>query len=376
MEFLFFVMVLGVVYSYALYPWILKCIPVRQRVQRQAATELPALSLIITAHNEEKRLREKLENTFPIDYPRDKLEIIIASDCSTDATDAIAQEYADRGVKLVRADQHLGKEYAQLCAIRASRHDILVFSDVATQIPTEALLQLAAYFGDARIGAISSEDRFISDSGKVAGEGVYVQYEMWLRALESERAGLVGLSGSFFAARRSICTEWDTQSPSDFNTALNCAKAGLVSISSSDVLGYYKDLKNPKKEYDRKVRTVLRGITALFRHTEVLNLKRLGLFAFQVMSHKLMRWAVPLFMLGTALTSLMLYGESWIYTLAVWGQVAFYGIAVWGWKSPAAQDITAVRIVFFFVQVNIAIAHAWLKYLAGARMTVWTPSQR
>lgn len=376
MELLFFLMAFGVVYSYAIYPLILKLTATRHVLRANAATDLPPLTLIITAHNEEKRLREKLDNTLAIDYPKDRLEIIVASDCSTDATDSIAQEYAARGVTLVRADQHLGKEYAQLCAIRASRHDILVFSDVATQIPADALRILAGYFGDERIGAVSSEDRFISDEGKVAGEGAYVKYEMWLRALESERAGLVGLSGSFFAARKSICDEWDTLSPSDFNTALNCAKAGLVSVSSPDVLGYYKDLKNPQKEYDRKVRTVLRGITALLRHTEVLDVKRFGLFAFQVFSHKLMRWAVPLCMLGTALTSLALYGEGWLYTLAVWVQLVFYGIAAWGWKSPAAQEKTAVRIVFFFVQVNVAIAHAWVKYLTGTRMTVWTPSQR
>lgn len=376
MELLFFLMAFGVVYSYAIYPLILKRTPTRHRLSIDASAELKPLTLIITAHNEEKRLREKIENSLAIDYPKPLIEILIASDCSSDATDSIALEYAAQGVKLVRADQHLGKEYAQLCAIRASTHELLVFSDVATQIPADALRILASYFSDERIGAVSSEDRFIADSGKVAGEGAYVKYEMWLRALESERAGLVGLSGSFFAARKSICGEWDTQSPSDFNTALNCAKAGLVSVSSPDVLGYYKDLKNPQKEYDRKVRTVLRGITALLRHTEVLDFKRFGLFAFQVLSHKLMRWAVPFCMLGTALTSLALCGEGWIYTLAVWVQVAFYGIAAWGWKSPAAQEKTAVRIVFFFVQVNIAIAHAWFKYLTGTRMTVWTPSQR
>jgi len=376
MELLFFVMAFGVVYSYAIYPLILKLTATRHQLQINASAELPPLTLIITAHNEEKRLREKIENSLAIDYPADKIEIIVTSDCSTDATDSIALEYAAKGVTLVRADQHLGKEYAQLCAIRQSRHEILVFSDVATQIPADALRILAGYFSDEKIGAVSSEDRFIADSGKVAGEGAYVKYEMWLRALESERAGLVGLSGSFFAARKSICDEWDIKSPSDFNTALNCAKAGLASVSSPDVLGYYKDLKNPQKEYDRKVRTVLRGITALLRHTEVLDFKRFGLFAFQVFSHKLMRWAVPFCMLGTALSSLALYGEGWLYTLAVWVQLAFYGIAAWGWKSPAAQEKTAVRIVFFFVQVNLAIAHAWLKYLTGTRMTVWTPSQR
>ena len=200
MEPLFYATAVLCCYSYFLYPLILRLLPRRQAV-RSAADVLPRLSLIITVHNEAARVGTKLENTLGIDYPDDRLEIIVASDGSTDATDAIVAGFADRGVRLVRADARKGKEYAQLCAIREASGEILVFSDVATQIPADALRLIAAGFDDARVGAVSSEDRFISQDGSVAGEGAYVKYEMWLRRLESDRAGLVGLSGSFFAAR-------------------------------------------------------------------------------------------------------------------------------------------------------------------------------
>jgi hypothetical protein len=271
---------------------------------------------------------------------------------------------------------HNGKEYAQSLAIQAATGDILVFSDVATQIPPESLKKIAEKFADPTIGAISSEDRFISENGETAGEGAYVKYEMWLRALESQRAGLVGLSGSFFAARKQICQIWDTQSPSDFNTALNCSRQGFIAISCPDVLGYYKDIKDTQREYQRKVRTVIRGLTAISRQPGVLNPARFGLFSFQVWSHKIMRWAVPWFLLALFIASIRLAGDGWFYTLALLGQLAAYGVVIAAWRNPSLLGNTPIKLMYFFIQVNLAIADATVSFLSGKRMTVWTPSQR
>jgi len=378
MEYLFYSVALLCVYSYFLYPLILQLVPCRAPESSEAsgAPDLPRLSLIITAHNEAGRIREKLENTLEIDYPGDLLEVIVASDCSTDSTDEIVQSYAAKDVRLVRAGERKGKEYAQLCAIRAAAGDILVFSDVATQIPAGALRRLVKEFSDRRVGAVSSEDRFISNDGRVVGEGAYVRYEMWLRRLESCRGGLVGLSGSFFAARREICEAWDIYSPSDFNTALNCAKQGLVAISCPDVTGVYRDVKNPGLEYSRKMRTVIRGITAIVRHPEVLNPFAMGGFAFQVWSHKIMRWAVPWFMLVFAILSVLLLEHGPVYQVALVAQGLFYFLALAGWLSGRMQQFAVVRLVYFFVQTNLALAQATLAFLMGKRMSVWTPSSR
>ena len=378
MEYLFYLSVVLCGYSYFLYPLILKMVPSRYSQESPQAdlSALPALSLIIAAHNEEDRIREKLDNTLEIDYPRELLDIIVASDCSVDATDEIAGSYAERGIRLVRADERKGKEYAQLCAIRASKSEILVFSDVATRIPGDALRILASGFEDEQVGALSSEDRFVSTDGRVAGEGAYVKYEMWLRRLESGRAGLVGLSGSFFAARREVCEDWDIYSPSDFNTALNCAKQGMVAVTCPEVVGIYTDVKDPGLEYRRKIRTVIRGVTAIARHLEVLNPFRMGMFAFQVWSHKIMRWGVPWFMLLFAITTLMLQGQGIIYTVALAAQALFYALALLGWLSVAMRENTLVRLIFFFVQTNLALAQATAAFLLGKRMTVWAPSKR
>lgn len=378
---LFWILAVCAVYSYFLYPLALIALRAITRPEAIAPPgshtgEPPFLSLIVTVYNEKHRIEQKIQNVLTLDYPADRLELIVASDCSDDGTDELVKTYAEQGIRLVRAEQRLGKENAQLAAIQAAKGEVLVFSDVATQMDPEALQNLSLYFADARVGAVSSEDRFISKDGKVAGEGAYVKYEMWLRQQESQLGGLVGLSGSFFAARAEVCEQWDIHSPSDFNTALNCARLGLRSVTAPNVLGYYEDLKDASREYARKVRTVLRGMTGLARHPDVLNPVRFGLFSFQVFSHKLMRWGVPWFLLALLVITLVLANDGWVYTLALVAQAVFYGIAAWGHWGRGGRENGAVRLVYFFVQVNLALADSAIRYFKGTRMTTWKPSAR
>jgi len=378
---LFFILSFCVLYGYFIYPffmWALVAfLPFKSVKKDEMPHGLPSMSLIITAHNEATRIVDKLENTLRAEYPRDLLEIIVASDCSSDATDALVLSYADKNVTLVRADQRLGKEYAQSLAIQKASGDIIVFSDVATMIEPDGLRRMAEAFNDASVGAVSSEDRFISQDGSVAGEGLYVRYEMWLRQLESKVNSIVGLSGSFFAARKNVANyNWDIYSPSDFNTALNCAKLGLKAVSSPNVYGYYKDVADAKKEYDRKVRTVIRGITGLLRQREVLNPLKFGFFSFQIWSHKVMRWLEPWLMLLLFVVNLLLLDTGLLFQLTFLAQLAFYMVALAAHYDPLLREHTFIRLIYFFCQVNTAMAHALLKYFTGTRMTVWTPSKR
>lgn len=377
MKLVFWLLAIATAYSYFIYAALLMVLPKRRSAAVPAqAAELPRVSLIITAYNEAQRIEEKLENSLALDYPADRLEIIVASDCSEDTTDQIVEAFAPGRVRLVRADQRKGKEYAQLCAIREASGEVLVFSDVATGIPADAIHRLVAYFTDPGIGAVSSEDRMISQDGSVAGEGAYVKYEMWLRRQESRCAGLVGLSGSFFAARAEVCRQWDIYSPSDFNTALNCRQQEMLAVTAPDVLGHYKDIVDSKREYQRKVRTVLRGMTALVRHPDVLGFRQYGLFALQLWSHKIMRWAVPWLMLMLLAVSLLLWNQGAIYRLALVAQLLFYVVGLIGWLVPASREFGPIRIIFFFLQVNVALAEAFIKLIRGDRIYVWKPSER
>ena len=366
-------------YSYFLYPLTLVALtrikesPLAEPYESTAA---PSMTLIVTAHNEASRIREKIENSLALTYNDAALEIIIASDCSEDETDQIVQEYQHQGVKLVRATARLGKEHAQLCAIKEAQGEVIVFSDVATQIPTDALTILGNYFSNPLIGSVSSEDRFVNQSGDIAGEGAYVKYEMWLRKQESQLAGLVGLSGSFFAVRKNLCQTWDIHSPSDFNTALNTASQGYIAVSAPDVLGYYQDLSDPAKEYARKTRTIIRGLTALSRNKSALNPLKNGLFAFQLISHKLMRWLEPWLLIALFIASIASNKLGGIYSLALTAQIAFYLAALVAHYHQPFRNLAPVKLIYFFVQVNIAIFDASCQFLAGKRMTVWQPSVR
>ncbi len=376
METIFVLSLIGVVYSYALYPAILLLLPNRRAGVGASRNRRPFVSIIITAHNEQERILKKLENTVQIAYPLDRREIIVASDASSDATDDLVCSFSKDAldIRLVRAGERKGKEHAQALAIAKAKGEILVFTDVSTGIAHETIDYLVDDFSDPHVGAVSSEDRFVTADGEVAGEGAYVKYEMWLRRLESRKAGLVGLSGSFFAARREVCRNWNIDVPSDFNVALNCIREGYIAVSDPRVLGHYPNLRDERREYARKVRTVTRGLAGLAHHVDVLNPFKFGLFAFQVWSHKVMRWAVPWFMLLAFFSSWMLARTHGLYAAAFILQAALYVLALIARGHEARPAL--LKIPYFFVQVNMAIAHATLAFLFGKRVTVWEPSKR
>jgi glycosyltransferase involved in cell wall biosynthesis len=335
----------------------------------------PLVSMIVTVHNEEKRIREKIENTLGIVYPKDRLQVIIASDGSTDGTNAIVEGYGGDGIELLAIADHRGKENTQMEALKVARGEIVIFTDAATMLEPSGVERIVSNFSDPTVGCVSSEDRLIGRDGNPSGEGFYVRYEMWLRRLESRVNSLVGLSGSFFAARKSVCGDFSSDMQSDFRTLLNSIRMGLRGVSDPGAIGTYRDVSDGSREFDRKVRTVLRGLTVFFRHLEFLNVFRYGFFSYQYFCHKLLRWLVPGFLIVAFLANLFLAAASRAYFFLFLGQILFYGIALWGWKkSPASRKI--VKIPCYFLTVNTSIAIAWWRYLRRERIVMWTPSER
>tara|TARA_R110002049_G_scaffold85482_12_gene217238 strand:+ start:1345 stop:2493 length:1149 start_codon:yes stop_codon:yes gene_type:complete len=366
------------IYSYFIYPVLLRLLPSRDvSPVGEADLPIPSMSVIVTARNEQARIREKIQNLLSLSAYPGEIEIIIASDASDDDTDRIVTEFAEQGVVLVRSPVNDGKEAAQALAIAAAKGELLVFSDVATSMQGDVLARIAKHFADPNVGALSSTDRFLDRDGRPAGEGAYVRYEMWLRGQESRVSSLIGLSGSFFAARAEICRKnWATTIPSDFMTAINCIREGSVAISADDVFGYYTDLADPRKEYRRKVRTVVRGMRALAETREMLSFSKYGLFAFQIWSHKIMRWVAPWCLLLVLLINLALLDTHPIYKLTLGVQVFFYGLATLGALVPKSRDLFAVRIPYYFVAANLAVMHAALDFFRGKAVVTWTPSER
>ena len=376
MEYLFWLSLFGAAYSYTVYPLILLLLPKRSTVPATKCSPYPSLSIIITAHNEAARIEQKIQNTLAVRYPTQHREILVASDASTDATDEIVRRYETSGVRLIRSDSRKGKEYAQLMAIGQASGDILVFTDVGTSIPPEAVSLMVENFADRRVGSVSSEDRFLTQDGSTTGEGLYVKCEMWLRALESSVNSLVGLSGSFFAARREVCRDWRTDVPSDFSVALNCYRLGFVAVSDRRVVGHYQDVRDELLEYRRKVRTATRGMAALWVHRGVLNPLKFGLFSFQVWSHKVFRWLLPWFLILLFISSAAIAEQRVLYLGAWLAQVCLYATALSACLISTLRRSPLIRLPFFFVLINVAAVHATLAFLAGKRVTAWTPTER
>jgi len=375
-EWIFWGSLIFIFYAYAGYLLILLALSVFRNRPVVAGNIQPMVSFIITAYNEEPRIKEKIENSLRQQYPRECLEIVVASDCSADRTDEIVRSYESSGVRLIRAAERRGKEAAQKLAVGQTRGDILVFSDVATTLSPDGIANIVKAFNDPTVGCVSSVDRFVDAQGNLSGEGAYVKYEMLLRQLETKVNTLVGLSGSFFAARRSVCSPWADDLQSDFNTLLNSMKAGLRGVSDPNSAGYYKNLSDEKKEYQRKVRTVLRGIAVLMRSLPMLNPFRYGIFAWQLFSHKLCRWLVPFAMIGALISNLVLATQFPLYRAVLLGQVLFYAAAsayaVFHWMPQSS----VFRLPSFFVLVNLSILDAWMRYFRGDRVFRWEPSKR
>ena len=375
-EWIFWGSVVFIFYAYAGYLLVLLVLSTFRSRPVVIGEIQPMVSFIITAYNEELRIKEKIDNSLQQQYPRERLEIVVASDCSSDRTDEIVRSYEHSGVRLVRAAERRGKEAAQKLAVGATRGDVLVFSDVATTLPPKGIANIVQSFNDPTVGCVSSVDQFVDAQGNLSGEGAYVKYEMLLRRLETKVNTLVGLSGSFFAARRTVCSPWADDLQSDFNTLLNSMKSGLRDVSDSNSVGYYKNLSDERKEYQRKVRTVLRGIAVLMRSLPMLNPFRYGMFAWQLFSHKLCRWLVPFAMIGVLASNVVLATQSIFYGGVLLGQVMFYATAVAYAMFHWMPKNNALRLPAFFVLVNFSILDAWMRYLRGDRVFRWEPSKR
>jgi hypothetical protein len=373
-ESVFWCSVALVLYAYLGYPFLLMALSLfsdRSAGARATGGPTPRVSFIIAARNEEARIGEKIENTLRQDYPPRALEIIVASDCSTDRTDDIAAGYAPR-VRLVRLAERRGKEAAQQLAVAAASGEILIFSDVATALAADGVSTMVSYFADSTVGCVSSVDRFVDEYGRVSGEGAYVRYEMFLRSLESRVNSLVGLSGSFFGARRQVCRRWDAGRQSDFNTLLNAVDMGWRGVLAVRSVGYYRNIADDRREFQRKVRTVLRGIHVLAGNARMLNPLRHGLFAWQLASHKLCRWLVPQAMIAAAVSNLFLLRESRLYGATLLLQCGFYAAALVGLRTAAP----VLRMPAYLLLANLGVLMAWVRFARGERISMWNPSDR
>ncbi len=357
-------------FAYLGYPALLWLLA--QLAPRPVATAdtYPALSVIIAVHNGEAALRRKLEQTLALRYPG-PLEVIVASDGSTDATEEIAASFAERGVRLVRSPERRGKEAAQARAISEAKSEILVFTDLTAELEPDGLLWIARPFADATVGCVSSEDVVALEGG----EGAYVRYEMALRRLESEAATIVGCSGSFFAVRRDLASPWPSELASDFRSALEAARRGLRAVSEPRARASFRAVDDPRAEWQRKVRTVRRGIAVLVAYRELLH-PRYGRAALALWGHKLARFTSPFALLLVFASSAFAAGGSSAAAALLAAQVALYALGGFALIFGPARRWFVARVAGFFILVNASMLVAWAHHLSGRKAVTWEPTRR
>lgn len=368
-------------YAYVGYPltlWILtKMRP--SRTSLTAGIEWPNVTITVPVYNAESTLAATLDRLLEIDYPADRLQLLVISDGSTDRTEKIASDYASRGVELLRLPQRRGKTVAENLALSAARGELIVNVDATILVPRSSLKALVRVFDDPSIGVASGRDVSVGDvtNEHTGVESGYVGYEMWVRDLETRLGSIVGASGCFYAIRREIHADpLPTDLSWDFASALVARQKGLRSVSVPDAMCLVPRAARIGIELKRKARTMARGIRTLFYHRELMNPFVYGGFALMLISHKLLRWLpyllAPISILAlVVLLAAQLGAEAALITL-----VLFVALGV-GVRMQAPLNTTGSTAAVGFIAASVAAGClAWWAVIRRSPTAIWDPTPR
>ena len=369
------------IYTYAGYPTIMWLLA--RGKDGNLATgdpdEWPRITVVLPVFNEERSIRATLESLLELDYPLDRRQVLVISDASTDRTDQIVSEYVGRGVQLERLPKRAGKTAAENAAAPHLSGSILVNTDATIRIMPAALKALVRVFQDPRIGLASGRDVSVSNTEGEANqaESGYVNYEMWVRSLETRTGSIVGASGCFYAIRREL---YDTLFPTalsrDFAAALITEESGFRAVSVNEAICLVPRTPSLRSEYRRKVRTMTRGLETLWYKRRLLY-SRGFLFGFALASHKLIRWLVflvaPLVPVGLAILAARQVWARWALLAVVAGLLVGLAAFIWPEKSKTPRPLA---LVGFLVGAHAAGFMAWVKALRGELNPVWEPTRR
>ena len=376
MRVLFWAGVALILYTYVGYPLVLALVSrLRARPVRRSECE-PKVSVIITAYNEERDLAAKLDNTLALDYPADKLEIIVASDCSTDRTDEIVRSYSARGVRLHRQPERHGKTAAQNAAVELAHGEVILFSDATTIYSPDVLRVMLPSFADETVGCVAGRLIYVDPRDSSTGRGArsYWGYETFLKRHESRVFSLIGVSGCLYAVRRAAYIPLYHEACSDFLIATKMVEQGLRAVYEPAAVCTEETNRRTDKELKMRVRVIAQTFTDLWRHRSMLNPFRSGFYAVQLLSHKVMRYLVPFFLVLILAASAVLAPASNFYLVALALQLGCYLAAAASWAlERAGVHSRLLSLPQYFVLANVAAVVAFYKFLRGERYARWEP---
>ncbi len=376
LQIIFLISVLVIGFIYLGYPVLAYLISRFLAKPARKMNYTPSVSIIIAAYNEEKDIAAKIVNTLALDYPREKFEVIVASDCSSDRTDEIVSGFADQGVILYRQPVRHGKTMAQHRAVQVSTGDILIFSDATTMYEKDVLQKIVRGFADPEVGCVSGQLVYVDRATTAVGKGCrsYWSYEKFIKQCESQIGSLIGVSGCLYAVRRTSQTRLSKDMIDDFVIATEIHLQGLRTIYEPEAISAEDTNHRGRDEFRMRVRVIEQTMNAIYRYRHVLNPFKHGMYAFQMLCHKVMRYTVPLWLVILFATTVVLMWESdWFATFFL-VQVAFYAVALFGFLGERLKiKLGPLSIPYYFALVNLASVVAFLKFMRGEKHVTWEP---
>ncbi|MEQ1686697.1 MAG: glycosyltransferase family 2 protein [Burkholderiaceae bacterium] len=380
----------AVVYSYVLYPFVLTFVAAVAQVGRDIryvfqkrdrrnilGDELPCVAVVISAYNEERHLRQRIDNLLALDYPRHLLRAYVGSDGSQDATAAILEDCQDACISTFVFQQNRGKASVLNDLVGRAVEPIVVFSDANTFFDRRALLHLVAHFADERVGAVSGELRLMGVGGDNQ-DSLYWRLEQFLKFFESRIGGLLGANGAIYAIRRSLWRPLPADTIcDDFCVAMNVAASGHRLVYEPAAWAEEETPQSIGDEYQRRVRIGIGNFQALVRHPEYLWAVSAST-TFAYVSHKILRWTAPHLLILGLTASLVLALDSFAWGMLSAIQIVAYGCAAfWYRMSRSGRTLpAALRVPTFLFAMNWAFLVASKRYLAGQYSGSWRRSSR
>jgi cellulose synthase/poly-beta-1,6-N-acetylglucosamine synthase-like glycosyltransferase len=381
MKMLFWVSLFFLFYAYAGYPvviWLVSKAASSRRHQRDESFA-PAVSLLISAYNEESLIGKKIENALSLTYPKELLEIIVISDGSSDRTNDIVRAYASRGIALHYYEGRIGKTACLNRSVPAARGEIIVFSDANSMYDRDAVRNLVANFADNRIGFATGYTRYFADAagGIVTSIGMYAMIEKFTKKAESVVNSCVGADGAIFAIRRNLYTPLRATDINDFVIPLSIIRQGYRGVLDERAFCIEKSVEDQRGEVKRQVRITNRTLRAIFSNSDLFNPVSFGLYPFELFSHKVAKFLSPFFATALVLSTVALANRGTVYLLFLLAQILLVLLAWIGYKAGSTSIISKIGSVCrTFVTMNLAIAAGWVQFLKGETYTVWSPVKR
>lgn len=369
MTILFYVLVALSIYSYVIYPLLLKLLNPLFNVEIKRREGTCPATIIISAHNEAAIIGKKIENSLKLEYPENELEILVVSDGSTDGTDEIVQQYSDQNVFLISSEIRRGKTAGLNTALTRANGEIVIFTDADSMFPRDALNKFMEFFNDNSVGLVtgSTSYRGEGEGGMARSTGIYAKLEKLIKHLETSSGSCVGADGAIFAIKKDLYVPLRDDDINDLVIPLNVIRSGKRVVLREDLVCVEPPSADEKGAFLRQARITNRTLRALFRNRDLLNFIKFKYFSFKLFSHKYVRLSTPLFMLALIPLNWMLLEKANQFCYFMIAQIIFYGFCICGSKVAVLKPFS------HFVLVQSAILYGWYLYLKGESMVTWNP---